>query len=169
MSLCREVAHPFPKDRTVLLSSGALLAALGPTHLLDDTGELLGSSAPVQQLKTLCRGMVGHRVERGLSITILACLAPGKSVDPLVFPSLRRAPSQLVWQNFLGTNSRAVLGRDWAPTAPSLRGNQYPRASRGAWGRYSQHRVFRTVIPPTWSKTYMRKQLSQRRGGKVYL
>lgn len=55
-------------------------------NLLEDTSELLCSLAPVQHLKTLCRGMVGHRVERGLSMAILACLAAGKPMGPPWIP-----------------------------------------------------------------------------------
>ena len=129
---------------------GALLAAL-PMHLLEDTGELLGSLAPMQHLKALCRGMVGHRVERGLSIALLACPAAGKSVGPPWIPWCSPRCGGLRHSRF----GRPSLGRTPGPSLAEAGLLQHrrcrrpgtPRASCAAWGGCSQHRAFRTAIP----------------------
>ena len=69
-------------------------------------------------------------------------------MDPLVFPPLRWAPSQPVWQTFLGTNSWAILGRGWAPTAPSLPTARYPPSILRSMGRVLAAQSFQGCDPP---------------------
>lgn len=76
-------------------------------------------------------------------------------MDPLVVPSLRRAPSQPVWQTFLGTNSWAILGRGWAPRAPSLPVARYAPSILRSVGRVLTAQGFQDCDSPRRGAKHM--------------